>query len=945
MKNSIRIASFNCRNAKSSLRELQLLCKVNDVILLQETWLLEREYSLLNNISTDFYAKGTYDMNPSAELLRGRPYGGMAILWRKSIANICSLIPSEDRIMGINIGTPAKSVVVLNVYLPYDTGSNTDEYLFYLGKIDNMINGASSPYVFILGDYNANLKGDYNRFGRELVNFCKDANLVISDMLINTDSDRFTYLSDAHNTTSWIDHIVSTTSAHGLVISVDVQYDFVTSDHLPLSMEVKLENIQTSDVDKKCSPLQHVINWNSVSQQDIIKYRLHAERNLAELSIKNPCPQGCSTDCYNHDHLRAIDCWYKDIVNSLLHASEFLSTPKNNKYRHVLGWNDVCKEAHNLARTAFLVWVQASKPKHGPLYEDMRIKRSQFKHTLRQCRQDNNIKTRNSLAEKFLKKDSRSFWKEIKKLNGNGHANIASNINGVEGQEKIACEWQLHFQRLLNSTVDTSDKEYVLSYLHKSCKNYTSANDFITSAEVQAAIRRLKCGKSSGKDEISSEHLAFCGGRIFDILCDFFNCCITHAYLPSQLLDTVIVPIIKDKRADITDINNYRPIALTCIISKVLESIILSKYKHLLSTNSNQYGSKKGSSTDQCVFSLKQVTEYYISQNSPMYLAFLDASKAFDKVNHWILLRKLIDRKFPCTIIKLLSIWYSTQMFCVKWGHVFSNSFRVSNGVRQGGVLSSYLFCVYMDTLSTLLINTKVGCRLNCVCTNHLMYADDVVLIAPSPHSLQTLINCCELYAKTHEITYNVKKSAVMCIKPKLLQDLLVPEFELCGNVIPIVSKVKYLGVFITDELQDDDDISREISSIYVRGNMLIKCFRHCTEDVKTLLFKTFCTSFYCTQIWNDFRQKSRDKLKVAFNRIFRHLFYLEPRASVSTAMTIRNINSFDVILRKCCNTFKNRLETNCENNIIINMLVNHSYFINSRLFKRWSKELYSFHE
>jgi hypothetical protein len=76
------------------------------------------------------------------------------------------------------------------------------------------------------------------------------------------------------------------------------------------------------------------------------------------------------------------------------------------------------------------------------------------------------------------------------------------------------------------------------------------------------------------------------------------------------------------------------------------------------------------------------------------------------------------------------------------------------------------------------------------------------------------------LHTKAHEITYNVKKSAVMCIKPKLLQDLLVPEFELCGNG----SKVKYLGVFITDELQDDDDISREISSIYVRGNMLIKC-------------------------------------------------------------------------------------------------------------------------
>ena len=98
-----------------------------------------------------------------------------------------------------------------------------------------------------------------------------------------------------------------------------------------------------------------------------------------------------------------------------------------------------------------------------------------------------------------------------------------------------------------------------------------------------------------------------------------------------------IIPIVKDEKGDVTSCDNYRPIAITSIASKILELVMLTKFEDKLNTEPNQFGFKKGHSTEQCVFVLKQTIAYYRSLSSPVYVCFLDASKAFDKVNHWSL--------------------------------------------------------------------------------------------------------------------------------------------------------------------------------------------------------------------------------------------------------------------------------------------------------------------
>ena len=83
-----------------------------------------------------------------------------------------------------------------------------------------------------------------------------------------------------------------------------------------------------------------------------------------------------------------------------------------------------------------------------------------------------------------------------------------------------------------------------------------------------------------------------------------------------------------------------------------------------------------------------------------MFAAFLDASKAFDKGNHYILFKKLTECNVPEIFVKLLANWYSSQLLCVRWSTTYSKFFTVSNEARQGSILSPFLFAVYMNQLS-----------------------------------------------------------------------------------------------------------------------------------------------------------------------------------------------------------------------------------------------------
>lgn len=200
--------------------------------------------------------------------------------------------------------------------------------------------------------------------------------------------------------------------------------------------------------------------------------------------------------------------------------------------------------------------------------------------------------------------------------------------------------------------------------------------------------------------------------------------------------------------------------------------------------------------------------------------------------------------------------WYAHQTFQVKWDNVVSAPFHVSNGVRQGGILSPILFNVYMDELSERLNRLKTGCLVGNTVVNLLMYADDLVLLCPYSVGMQQMLKVCSQYGLEYDIKYNAKKSHIMVVRSNEDSKSTFPTFYLSDSPLDECNKIKYLGHVISNDWMDDKDMYRQQRQIYAQANMLIRKFYMCSDFMKCSLFRTYITLLYTAQLWCNYKKR-----------------------------------------------------------------------------------------
>ena len=160
------------------------------------------------------------------------------------------------------------------------------------------------------------------------------------------------------------------------------------------------------------------------------------------------------------------------------------------------------------------------------------------------------------------------------------------------------------------------------------------------------------------------------------------------------------------------------------------------------------------------------------------------------------------------------------------------------NGVKQGGILSPLFFNVYLDNLSSQLSAQYIGCSAGDVVVNHMLYADDIALFAPSATGLQQLLDMCFTYGCSHDIQFNPLKSVVMYIDSRKLG--AARPMMIGSDQLNLVSNYTYLGHIICDDLSDESDMKAKARQMYARSNMLRQRFHFCSSGVKNKLFTTF---------------------------------------------------------------------------------------------------------
>ena len=452
---------------------------------------------------------------------------------------------------------------------------------------------------------------------------------------------------------------------------------------------------------------------------------------------------------------------------------------------------------------------------------------------------------------------------------------LPSVVNGCSSEEAIANSFKDSFKQncMPNNAarVDALKQQCADSYrvyLENHTQNCECKSEHVTLNDTIDALLCLKSGKSADEDGISAEHFLLSPASFLIRITNLFNSMLKHGIVPLQFRYGYMVPIIKDTQGSNADIGNYRGITISPIASKFFEHVLKQVFAEHLVTSKNQYGFKKNSSTVHALHSLKGTINYFVNNGSRVFCAFLDASKAFDRVVHTGLIIKLISRGLPLSFIDVIISWYDGLACRVKWGDTFSEWFSVTAGVRQGGVLSPDFYCLYVDDLILKIKHTKKECYFACIFAAALFYADDMALLSPSLKGMTTLLNLCEEYCQEWDICLNSKKSRLMYFgrRTEILSDIY-----LNNELVKWANEWTYLGVVLKSDLQFCCSITEKIRKFYRCTNAIFRIDGQSTDTVMLRLMESHCIPIltYAIEVIHVSNCDERRQLRVAYNSIF----------------------------------------------------------------------------
>ena len=632
---TLNFVSYNCRGWNSGCSTVIDLLKICDVCLIQEHWLFKEQLNLLN-IDSNFVSVGISGMDHS-KLLCGRPYGGCAILYRRSLLSCISRLdsPSNRFCAALIRDQLGSSTLILCVYLPFNDGSKEScrDFIITLGELEGFIDRFNADNIIIAGDFNVDFKRSSANC-QHLLNFMTDLDLVSVDQSFASVID-YTYSRDDDSAHSWPDHFLTYRSfAHKFTNFRCLDSGSNLSDHTPLAGSLSINLVQNVypvlPPDNPSSiPLSHCA-WHKATDEDITFYCDLVSSDLPNLpdSVVD-----CSDPhCISHRTLidkvchNLTNCLYNSALKSIPLACQSKTTP---------GWNSSVNSLKRKANFWHSVWKQAGSPTAGVLHQIKKSSRNRYKYVVRRLKRREQFIRREKMAAALASSNCKDFWHHVHRVNKSKKPPLSTSVDGVNGTENISGLFSSKLQSILNSQ-DTSDRDSLLSYLSSSLSSTEIQSFSINEECVLDAFSHLKRGKSDGSNLVS-DHVIHALPVLTSLLAKMFTAILKHGYMPEQLRNCVLVPIPKGSK-DTTISDNYRPIALAPTLSKALEWCILLLFSDQFQTSGLQFGFKSKMSTSLCSGTLKNVVSRYMHEDSPVYACFLDATKAFDLVNHNTLL-------------------------------------------------------------------------------------------------------------------------------------------------------------------------------------------------------------------------------------------------------------------------------------------------------------------
>lgn len=375
----------------------------------------------------------------------------------------------------------------------------------------------------------------------------------------------------------------------------------------------------------------------------------------------------------------------------------------------------------------------------------------------------------------------------------------------------------------------------------------------VTEAGVFTVLMNLNNSSTTDIYDLTSIFLKKCARHIIAPLTHIFNSMFTTGIFPDKMKTAKVIPVYKKGNKE--EVENYRPISILPVISKVAEKIMHDQLMKFLTSctilANEQHGFLSGRSTSTAAFQLTREVLERLEGGEVVLGAFLDLSKAFDLVDHAILLEKLECYGIRGTPLNLLESYLGDRKQLVQIeleGRVVTSKLMACGpcSVPQGSILGPLLFNLYINDLPVAIKNPSSSLTL---------YADDVSLIASGKQPtltkevVTTSLDSVSKWLSTNSLKLNNKKTELMAFGNRGTE---VRDVDVCGDTIRPTDKLKFLGLHLDPSLKwsvHTEFLSKKLSSVC---SMLRKLSKVC--PMNTLLtayygnFHSIMT--YCVEIW-----------------------------------------------------------------------------------------------
>lgn len=431
-------------------------------------------------------------------------------------------------------------------------------------------------------------------------------------------------------------------------------------------------------------------------------------------------------------------------------------------------------------------------------------------------------------VKKSIKKDKETYMTEMavkaESAAQNGHLRVLHQttrklsgkwssaempVKDAQGNTLIEKEaqlgrWKEHFDTLLNRPTPENPPDITPSE-----KDLPINCEPPTREEIAKAVKQLNSNKAAGPDYIPPEALKADIPVTVDILHDLFVKVWNEENFPADWREGHLVKL--PKKGDLSNCNNYRGITLLSIPGKVFNRVILERVKEATDSQlrDNQAGFRKHRSCTDQIATLRLIVEQSIEWNSPLLVNFIDYEKAFDSIDRKTLWKIMRHYGIPQKIVSLIEEMYKNTTCRVLHEGQLTESFEINTGVRQGCLLSPFLFILAIDWL----MKTGTERRRNGIQwtlweqLDDLDFADDIALLSHNQQQLQSKTTILEQLSASVGLHIHPGKSKVLRICSSSKEPITAKNREL-----EEVSTFTYLGSIVDELGGTDADVKVRIS-------------------------------------------------------------------------------------------------------------------------------------